>query len=63
MSYGADARGLLSARRYLRGQDPERSQARRSSCGAADEVRVRDQSENRETDRSDDSAECAGAGG
>ena len=37
--------------------------SRRTSGGAADEVRVRDQSENSEADRPDDSAECAGAGG
>ena len=38
-------------------------QARRSARGAAEEVRVRHQSQNRQADRPDDSAECAGAGG
>ncbi len=47
----------------LRGQNPEGSQARRSARGAADEVRAGDQSQNREADRPDDSAERAGAGG
>ena len=37
MSYGADLR-TVPARRILRGQNPEGSQARRSSSGAADEV-------------------------
>ena len=54
---------LVPARRYLRGQDFERRKARRSSGGAADEVRVHHQSESGEADRPDDSAECAGAGG
>ena len=54
---------LGPARRYLCGQDPERRQARRSPGGAADEVRVHHQSESREADRPDDSAERAGAGG
>ena len=38
-------RGQRPARRILRGQNPEGSQARRSSCGATDEVRVGDQSQ------------------
>ena len=38
MSYGADERGQLPARRILRGQNPEGSQACRSAGGAADEV-------------------------
>ena len=50
-------------RRYLCGQDSERRQARRPSRRAADEVRVHRQSESGEADRSDDSTECAGAGG
>ena len=54
---------IVPARRYLRGQNSERRQARRSSGRAADEVRVGDQSESGEADRSDDSAERAGAGG
>ena len=56
-------RGQLPARRYLRGQNPEGSQARRSAGGAADEVRAGDQSQDGEADRPDDSAEGAGAGG
>ena len=54
---------LGPARRYLCGQDSERQQARRSSRGAAEEIRVDHQSESRQADRPDDSAECAGAGG
>ena len=50
-------RGQLPARRHLRGQDPEGSQACRSSRGAADEVRVGDQSQDGEADRPDDSAD------
>ena len=38
MYYGADHRGQLPARRILRGQNPEGSQARRPAGGAADEV-------------------------
>ena len=38
----------LPARRLLREQNPQGSQARRPACGAADEVRARDQSQNRE---------------
>ncbi len=63
MYYGADHRGQLPARRILRGQNPEGSQARRSAGGAADEVRAGDQSQDGEADRRDDSAEGAGAGG
>ena len=62
MSYGADSL-TVPARRHLRGQDSERSKARRSAREAADEVRAGDQSEDREADRTDDSAERAGAGG
>ena len=63
MYYGADLADSYRRAAYLRGQNPERSQARRSACGAADEVRVRHQSESGEADRPDDSAERAGAGG
>ena len=49
-------RGQLPARRLLRGQNPEGRQACRSAGGAADEVRVRDQSQDGEADRPDDSA-------
>jgi hypothetical protein len=54
---------LVPALRHVRRQNPERRQARRSSGGAAHEVRVRGQSQGREADWPDDSAECAGAGG
>ena len=37
--------GQLPARRISRRQNPNGSQARRSADGAADEIRVRDQSE------------------
>ena len=56
-------RGRLPARRQLRGQNPQGSQARRFAGRAADEVRAGDQSENGEADRRDDSADSAGAGG
>ena len=49
-------RGQLPARRIFRGQNPEGSQARRSAGGAADEVRVGDQSQDGKADRPDDSA-------
>ena len=49
-------RGQLQAGRILRGQNPEGSQACRSACRAADEVRVCDKSENGQADRPDDSA-------
>ena len=49
-------RGQLPARRILRGQNPEGSQACRSAGGAADEVRAGDQSQDSEADRPDDSA-------
>ena len=55
-------RGQLPARRILRGQNTEGSQACRSAGGAADEVRARDQFEDGEADRPDDSAGGAGAG-
>ena len=50
-------------RRYLCGQDPERSDARGSACRATEEIRAYHQSESREADRFDDSAERVGAGG
>ena len=50
-------------RRNLRGQDLERRQARRFSRGATEEVRIRHQSEGRQADWTDDSAERAGEGG
>ena len=63
MSYGADLADSYRRVAILRGQNPEGSQACRSAGGAADEVRAGDQSQDGEADRSDDSAEGAGAGG
>ena len=53
----------LQTRRTLRGQDSQRHQARGSTRRAADEVRAGDQSQDRQADRPDDSAERVGAGG
>src|SRR5262249_23083517 len=47
----------VSSRRYVRGQDFKGHEARRSSGGAAEKVRVHHQSESSEADRPDDSAE------
>ena len=63
MSYAPNYTDLWRRAADLRRQDFERRQARRPSRRAADEVRVRHQSEDREADRPDDSAERAGAGG
>ena len=63
MSLRREPYRLVPARRHVRGQDSQRRQARRSPGGAAEEVRVRDQSESGEADRPDDSAERAGEGG
>ena len=57
MSYGADLADSYRRVAILRGQNPQGSQACRSAGGAADEVRVGDQSEDGEADRRDDSAE------
>jgi putative ABC transport system substrate-binding protein len=56
-------RGQLPPRCDLRGQDPQGNKTRRLTGRAANEIRVHHQSENRQADRCDDSAECAGAGG
>src|SRR5262249_46106070 len=56
-------RGPLPARRIFRGQNPEGSQTRRSSSGAANKVRVGYQSESRQADRRDDSAVATVPGG
>jgi len=53
----------VPARRYIRRQNPERREARRSSCRAANKVRADHQSKDGEADRPDNSAECAGKGG
>jgi len=58
MYYGADE--AESYRRVAYYVDKIQSQARRSAGGAADEVRVHHQSENRQADRPDDSTECSG---
>jgi hypothetical protein len=63
MSYAVELYRLGPARRYVCGQDPEGQKARRPARGAAEEVRVCHQSESRETDRPDDFAQRAGAGG
>jgi ABC-type uncharacterized transport system substrate-binding protein len=48
---------LGPARRNVCGQDPQRSEARRSPFRAAEEVRVHHQSQSHEADRPDDSAQ------
>ena len=62
MYYGADLADSYRRVAYLRGQNPEGSQACRSARRAADEVRAGDQSEDGEADRPDDSAGGARAG-
>src|SRR5262249_31806654 len=54
---------FASARRHLRRQDSHGYEARRPSCRAADEVRVRYQSQDREGARPHNSALAAAAGG
>ena len=61
MSYGVNIYRLVPARRDLCGQDFERRQARRSSRGAADEVRVDHQSQSREADRINRTTQCFGS--
>ena len=46
MSYGTNPADLQAPRRSFRRQDPERKKTRGPARGAADEVRVRDQSQN-----------------
>ena len=63
MSYGVNLdEAFRRARRVCR-QDSQRNQTCRHSRRAADEVRVGHQSKSRQANRSDYSAECAGAGG
>ena len=63
MSYGADLADSYRRVAYLRGQNPEGSQACRSAGGATDEVRAGDQFEDSQADRPDDPAECASESG
>jgi hypothetical protein len=53
MSYGSNLREF-SARCRLRGQNLERSQARRSASGTTDQIRTRNQPQDRKGDRPDD---------
>jgi hypothetical protein len=62
MSYGASFTDLYR-RRYLCGQDPQRRQARLSTGGTAEEVRVGDQSQDRRADRLNNPGVCAVSGG
>ena len=62
MSYGSRIRDIYR-RVALTWTDPEGSEARRPAGGAADEVRAGDQSQDRQADRPDDSAEGAGPSG
>ena len=59
MYYGADEADSYRRVAYLRGQNPEGSQACRSAGGATDQVRVRDQSQDGKADRRDDSSGAA----
>ena len=63
MTYGVSFTDLDRRAAVFVEQDSKRRQARRSSCGAAEEVRVHHQSESGEADRPDDSAERAGKSG
>ena len=63
MYYGADLADSYRRVAYYVDKNPEGSQARRSACGTADEVRVGDQSEDRQADRRDDSAGVLATGG
>ena len=63
MSYGADLRRPLPARRHLRRQDPQGRQARRYSHRAAHEVRAGHQPQDRQGPRPDDPAVAPAAGG
>ena len=56
MSYGADLADSYRRVAYYVDKNPEGCKACRSAGGAADEVRVGDQSEDGEADRPDDSA-------
>ena len=60
MFYGVNVLDLDRRAATLCRQDSERRKARRSARGAADEVRVHRQSQSRQADRPDDSAERVG---
>ena len=60
MSYGADGIESLPTRCRDGRQDSQRNEARGSTSGAADEIRILDQSQNRQADRPDDPAERVG---
>src|SRR5215813_11584924 len=63
MSYAPQLYRPLPPLCHLRRQDSERHQASRHSGRTAHEIRVRDQSQDGQADRPDDSAECVGASG
>ena len=63
MSYGPDFSDLYRHAAYYVDKIIEGNKTQRSARRAAEEVRVRGQSENRQADRPDDPTECAGAGG
>src|SRR5262249_12097113 len=54
---------LVSPRCNVCRQDPQRRQACRSACGAAEEIRVYHQSQSRQANRPNDSAKYLGEGG
>ena len=63
MYYGTNYPDLFRRAADVRRQDSQRRHARRSPRGAAEEVRIGYQFESGETDRTDDPAKRAGAGG
>ena len=63
MYYGADLADSYRRVAYFVDRILKGSQARRSTGGATEKVRIHHQSENREANRPDDPAERAGAGG
>ena len=63
MSYGVNYAAEYRRTAIYRRQDPERCQAGRSARRTADQIRVHHQSESRQADRPDDSAQRAGEGG
>ena len=63
MSYGVNFLLICGPCCYLRGQNFKGRQARRTASRTADKVRVHHQPQSGKTDRPDNSAERAGAGG